>query len=276
MALTQKPLPKNMKGKLKLPSLEDALSILSNGFIRGASGFLKAGGSELLKSGSASREVRVGITQTYVVFLGEMGGVWVEKHLSVIAKHVLDLLIHPKTISTHIDAVYSRKCVSFILRSVFGKLLGESAQLVAARHLCQLICQSVTGVSASQRSEDGEKQGEGEKDKAVLQHMVICSVLEIGALLYSLNTAALPLVVGDSGAIAVPPAPQREQQKQPPLLAALSCILVYTTLAARLAGAWCMHGIGLALPSQLSALVDYCLHQLKGSRLVGGSDAVQG
>ena len=63
MSLTQKPLPKTLKGRLKLPSLDDALTILSNGFVRGASGFLKAGGSELLKMGSASREVRVGITQ---------------------------------------------------------------------------------------------------------------------------------------------------------------------------------------------------------------------
>ena len=63
LAMTQKPLPPNMKGKLKLPSLDDALSILSNGFVRGASGFLKSGGPDLLKSGTASREVRVGITQ---------------------------------------------------------------------------------------------------------------------------------------------------------------------------------------------------------------------
>ena len=63
MSLTQKPLPKTLKGRLKLPSLDEALTILSNGFVRGASGFLKAGGSELLKMGSASREVRVGITQ---------------------------------------------------------------------------------------------------------------------------------------------------------------------------------------------------------------------
>lgn len=63
LATTQKPLPPNMKGKLKLPSLDDALLILSNGFVKGASGFLKSGGSDLLKSSSASREVRVGITQ---------------------------------------------------------------------------------------------------------------------------------------------------------------------------------------------------------------------
>lgn len=63
LSLTQKPLPPAMRGKLKLPSLEEALMILSNGFVRGASGFLKAGGPELLKGGAASRETRVGVTQ---------------------------------------------------------------------------------------------------------------------------------------------------------------------------------------------------------------------
>ena len=60
---TQKPLPHNMKGKLKLPSLDEALGILSNGFVRGGSGFLKAGGSDLLKGNAASKECRVGVTQ---------------------------------------------------------------------------------------------------------------------------------------------------------------------------------------------------------------------
>ena len=63
LSLTQKPLPRNLKGKLKLPSLDEALSILSNGFVRGASSFLKVGGPELLKGGGASRDVRVGVTQ---------------------------------------------------------------------------------------------------------------------------------------------------------------------------------------------------------------------
>ena len=63
MALTQKPVAKEVKGRLKLPSLEDVLGILSNGFVRGGGGFLKVGGPELLKTGSASREVRVGVTQ---------------------------------------------------------------------------------------------------------------------------------------------------------------------------------------------------------------------
>lgn len=63
LSLTQKSPPRNMKGKLKLPSLEEALGVLSNGFVRGGSGFLKAGGPDLLKSGTASRECRVGVTQ---------------------------------------------------------------------------------------------------------------------------------------------------------------------------------------------------------------------
>ena len=67
LALTQKPVAKSLRGRLKLPSLEEALSVLANGFVRGASGFLKSGGSELLKMGSASRDVRVGITQVSVM-----------------------------------------------------------------------------------------------------------------------------------------------------------------------------------------------------------------
>ncbi len=63
LSLSQKPLPRNMKGRLKLPSLDEALGVLSNGFVRGGSGFLKAGGTDLLKSGTASRECRVGVTQ---------------------------------------------------------------------------------------------------------------------------------------------------------------------------------------------------------------------
>ena len=63
LSLTQRPLARNLRGKLKLPSLDEALGILSNGFIRGGSGFLKAGGPDLLKSGTASRECRVGVTQ---------------------------------------------------------------------------------------------------------------------------------------------------------------------------------------------------------------------
>ena len=226
-------------------------------------------------------------TQAYVIFLTEMGGGWVERHLPTVVQRILSLLSNPKTISTHIDAVYSRKCISFILRSVLGQLLGESAQFVAAKHLCQLILQSASGSSGGgggslqatkgQRSDDGdfesgdggmmgglEKEGkEKDKDKSSSsnqqQHVVICAIIEIGALVFNLNTAALPLVMSDTSGGGEGGGTGR----QPPLFAALNKVLLMPQQAARLTGAWCLHCISLALPSQLCYLVGHCLSELK-------------
>lgn len=209
-----------------------------------------------------------------------MGGGWVERNLPVITKHVLELVSQPRTVSTHIDAVYSRKCISFIFRSVFGRLLGESTQFLAAKHLCQFLSQTLspgaTNTLKHQPSKDslGEKsdqgggggggQGDKERDRSSLQqHMVICAILEIGALVYSLNTAALPLVTGEGGGATTP---QELLQKKPPLLSAMDGVLLHTQQAARLAAAWCMFCVGRALPSQLSTLIDFCLLQLKQSQ----------
>ena len=203
-----------------------------------------------------------------------------ERNLAVITKHILELVSQPKTISTHIDAVYSRKCISFILRSVFGRLLGESAQFLAAKHLCQFVSQTVASghpqppkhqsskenLSELQGSTSGEREKDRDKEKdrfSLQQHMVICAVLEIGALVYSLNTAALPLVTGESGGGT---SAQELIQKKPPFLSAINGVLLHQLPAPRLAAAWCMFCVGLALPSQLSTLVDFCLLQLKGSR----------
>lgn len=62
-AMTQD--PKAGSGKGKKISLEEVLSLMSGGFLRGGIGFLKGSGGELLKS-TASREVRVGVTQVSV------------------------------------------------------------------------------------------------------------------------------------------------------------------------------------------------------------------
>jgi len=76
LSLSQKPLPPNMKGKLKRPSLDETLAVLYNGFVKGGGGFLKAGGAaDLLKSGTgASRECRVGVTQVSWMRCGYSGG----------------------------------------------------------------------------------------------------------------------------------------------------------------------------------------------------------
>lgn len=213
-----------------------------------------------------------------------MGGGWVERHLPVVTQHILTLLSHAKATSTHIDAVYSRKCVSFILRSVFGQLLGESAQYVAVQHLCRIITQTMSSgglmsTPRGQRSEMVDHEGEGEREKEggggggrdrsssqlhqqQQQHMVICAVLEVGALVFNLNTAALPLMVSDTPRGGG--AEEGHASKQhPPLFTALNNILLMSQPAARLAGAWCLHCVSLALPSHLSHLVGHCLSQLQ-------------
>ena len=68
-----------------------------------------------------------------------MGGLWLERNISVFLNHVLDLVANPRATPTHVDAVYARKCVSFIIRSVIGGMLGEKAQIAAAKEICLVI-----------------------------------------------------------------------------------------------------------------------------------------
>ena len=82
-----------------------------------------------------------------------------------------------------------------------------------------------------------------------------------GALIYSLNTAALPLVVDETtGQI---PRDLAGSGKLPPLLSALHLVLRHSSPAARLSGAWCVRCLCLSLPSQLSSLLDYCMARLQ-------------
>ena len=83
-----------------------------------------------------------------------------------------------------------------------------------------------------------------------------------GALIFSLNTAALPLVVNESSGQIPTEVKSGETGKLPPLLSALHLVLCHSSPAARLSGAWCVHCLGLSLPSQLSSLLTYCMVRL--------------
>ena len=68
-----------------------------------------------------------------------MGGVWLEHNLPAFVHHVLHLVANPRAAPSHVDAVYARKCVLFIMRMLFGGILGETAQMTAAREVCRII-----------------------------------------------------------------------------------------------------------------------------------------
>ncbi|KAH1172680.1 hypothetical protein KIL84_016519 [Mauremys mutica] len=167
-----------MRQNVKRATLEEVLELMATGFLRGGSGFLKSGGEMLKVGGSVNREVRVGVTQAYVVFVTTLGGQWLERNFATFLSHVLDLVSHPRATQTHVEAVYSRRCVSFILRATVGSLLGEKAQIAAAKDICQAIGKQMKAVEAVVNDTNGENKS-GAADIAASQHvMMVVSIAE--------------------------------------------------------------------------------------------------
>lgn len=75
-----------------------------------------------------------------------MGGLWLERNVATFLAHVLDLVANPKAASSHVDAVYSRKCINFILRSLLGKMLGEKAQASACKDIAHIIIKQMNSI----------------------------------------------------------------------------------------------------------------------------------
>lgn len=88
--------------------------------------------------------------QAYVVFVTTLGGQWLERNFAVFLSHLLELVAHPRATQTHVEAVYSRRCVSFALRASLGGLLGEKAQIAAAKEICLAISKQMRAVGKTQ------------------------------------------------------------------------------------------------------------------------------
>ncbi|XP_044915691.1 HEAT repeat-containing protein 5A isoform X5 [Felis catus] len=228
-------------------SLEEVLELLGTGFLRGSSGFLRASGDMLKGTSSVSRDVRVGVTQAYVVFVSTLGGTWLEKNFAAFLSHILSLVSqsHPKATQTQTDAVCGRRCVSFILRATIGGLLGEKAQIAAAKDICQAIWK-LKKVMDAVMSDSNVETRLGSTDVTASQHMLVCALQELGNLTYSLGTTAAPLLQDSSSGI----------------LDSVISVIVHPSISVRLAAAWCLHCIAVALPSYLTPLLDRCLERL--------------
>ena len=68
-----------------------------------------------------------------------MGAQWLEKNMSLFLDHVVSLAANARATQTHIDAVYTRKCVVYIMVSTVQGMLGEKAQVNAAKELARII-----------------------------------------------------------------------------------------------------------------------------------------
>ncbi|EEB14387.1 conserved hypothetical protein [Pediculus humanus corporis] len=226
----------------KTMSLEDALGILMAGFLRGGVSFLKGTGEIIKGSSGINREVRVGVTHAYVIFAQMLGNVWVERNLPVFLAHVLDLAANPKAASSHVDAVYSRKCINFILRSVLGRMLGEKAQTSACKEITLVVAKQMNSIDFNP-----ENAKDCNQETLFSQHLLVCALLEMGNLLLGLGTVAQNLISDQSLN----------------LVETVCVVLVHPCQAARLAAAWCLRCICVAVPSQSTPLIDRCIESIE-------------
>ncbi|KAE8751079.1 hypothetical protein FOCC_FOCC002164 [Frankliniella occidentalis] len=260
VATTQQPQRGNQAAQnskaVKSISLEEALGVLMTGFLRGGTGFLKGTGEMIKGSSGVNREVRVGVTHAYVVFVQILGGAWLERNLGALLSHVLDLVANPKAASSHVDAVYSRKCISFILRSVLGRMLGEKAQASAAKEIAQIILKQMNSIDFNP-----ENAKDCNQETLFGQHLLVCALQELGALVLGLGTTAAILLTDQSLS----------------LVDAAVAVLVHPCQAARLAAAWALRCICVAVPAQSTPLIDKCVEGIENMRTspeaIGGYSA---
>ncbi|XP_043289102.1 HEAT repeat-containing protein 5B isoform X2 [Venturia canescens] len=251
VAMTQLPAPKGKnptvsQGKTVKPiSLEEVLNILMSGFLRGGVGFLKGTGEIIKGSSGVNREVRVGVTHAYVVFVQMLGGAWLERNIGTLVAHVLDLVANPKAASSHVDAVYSRKCINFILRGTIGKLLGEGAQAAACKEIAHVILKQMNSIDFSP-----ENAKDSNQETLFSQHLLVCALQEMGNLILGLGTTATNLLSDQSLS----------------LIDTTMTVLVHPCQAARLAAAWCLRCICVAVPSQITPLIDRCVEGIENMR----------
>ncbi|XP_039953261.1 HEAT repeat-containing protein 5B isoform X1 [Bactrocera tryoni] len=227
--------PISTKNQARNVSLDEALGILMSGFLRGGVSFLKGTGEIIKGSSSVNREVRVGVTHSYVVFVQFMGSVWLERNLSTFLMHALDLVANPKAASSHVDAVYSRKCINFILRSIIGKMLGEKAQTSACKELIHIIAKQMNSIDFNP-----ENAKDSNQETLFSQHLLVCALQELGSLVLGLGTTAQSLL-HDHALNSID---------------ATCAVLVHPCAAARLAAAWCLRCFCVAVPSQITPLID--------------------
>ncbi|CAH0385852.1 unnamed protein product [Bemisia tabaci] len=233
---------------VKATSLDDALNLLMSGFLRGGTGFLKGTGEIIKGSSTVNREVRVGVTHAYVSFVQTLGSTWLERNLSSLLNHILDVVANPKAASSHVDAVYSRKCISFILRSTLGRMLGEKAQTSACKELAHIVTKQMLTIDFNP-----ENAKDCNQETLFSQHLLVCALHEMSCLIFSLGTTASNILLDQNA-------------KGGDLLGAAYAVLSHPCQAARLAAAWCLRCICAAIPSQCTPMIDRCLENIENLR----------
>lgn len=150
---------------------------MRNFLFEGGLGFLKTGAGEIIRGTTVvSKEVRIGAAHSYIAFFKRMGSQWIEKNLSAILSHLMDLVGNPRSSMTHVDAIYARKCVSCIVRASICGLLTEKAQLVAGRELVNILYKYATAPDVNTTDNGGGMTVENRGNSDTKQHVLVCAI----------------------------------------------------------------------------------------------------
>ena len=287
----------NSATNTKKIKIDDMLNYLAGGFLRGNIGSFKSNTTERLKGPSTvQREIRIGVThvsftclsisivnlfvfQAYVELAIVLGTTWIEQNHSLFINHILELAGNPRSSTSHVDAVYSRKCITFILRSVIGSRLGEKAQFSAAKELATIITRytnpqllNSTSALSSMANNDGTTGNSGLSISGTshsivqsyststssnsldlsatnieyIQHILICALHELSLLVQSLGTSTSLLI----------------QDSCQGFIDTLFLVILNPSHSVRLSAAWCLRSITTALPSMMTPLIDRCLEKM--------------
>jgi hypothetical protein len=277
MSAAAKAKMKASRDKQNSISLEEALNILLQGYVKGGS----SGSGLMITKGASSigPDIRVGVAQSYIAFATKLGGKWLERNMPVFLNHVISgLLSHPKAVTSHGDTIQSRRCVASIVRLTVGQLLGEKAQLAACKELVNLINNhlgmATGGISADSPAIVSHVEGH--------QHALVVALTELGHLMVRLGSVvAASLLVPTT----VPTATNEEDSAKPitigstKLLEVLVSVLPHSSAAPRAAAAWSLRCMAIACPTHLTPAIDVCLEGLENLRsspeaVVGYSSAL--
>ena len=189
-----------------------------------------------------------------MILFREMGTAWLQKYLPAVIVHVLELVASPKAISSHIEAVYSRKCVSFILHSVFFGMLPEPGQVVALKELCKIISKQMDLVHHIVTNEPFSDTTSN-IDVINTQHVLVCALNGVASLALNLSSSVEALL----------------SEK---VVNAVLSVLIHPAPAAWLSAAWCMRCCALAMPRMLTGFMDACMKKMR--TLKSSRDALTG
>ncbi|EPB67067.1 HEAT repeat protein [Ancylostoma ceylanicum] len=252
-----KPTANARTGPIRPIPLEDALHLLAGGFLRGGiGGFLKGGSNCSTATVGGQKDVRAGIAMGYVEFMREMGATWLERNLAVVCRHLLELaakcggIAYTNSPAQAAEAIFLRRCVSYILRATVGTMLSEQAQITACKYLGQLLADYINSFDYS--VEPGVERILGAEAYSSAQAAVVAT-LELSNLVRQIGTAVTPLFVEASG-----------------IMEPVFACLLHPIVSARTATAWCLRCITMAVPSQLTPLIDRLEHMKSCSDAISG------